>query len=801
MEKNIIDAADEFGDLIEASLSGQIFKEFKPKDVVASRFINDLVENGYRKKKSVRRKIVDEEGLYMSDELQDVGVMSIAPSLSALLLELSLLKDKGEAGYEGITFGDMLKNDGGKVLGVVKKSVCKLLSECMPEEVNDYAPVLLSSMPFYDELTASDGTSWLDNGYLDSASWVFLAADSIERFLNRLERVAPELYDKDWNITQIDDKGKEFVKESLTAERVRKAVRKIYLACLRITCDCIVRRDGEVVGWTFRHMDGDAEPSLYFSYVASTVYLGLYKRFNVTDKAIDTLRDFEGVLKNSGDHGKSQFKFYENFSSPEKLAATLDRLESYAAESKDRGAEKNPYDAFADFLKQLDAFALSELDFLYNTVNNGQPLSYKIDRGKDDGAFSLLKDATVALAKRLWTVGFGNSKTRLPFRENMAKGPCFENGELVNMETVRLSNQNNAFFNNLFVIGIVLNSAYDAELADTDPKEYDTLLNTFQLSIQNTQRCYNEIESYDMLYKIDSYILDFSDKVDAKNAELAKQLRKVNMSVVPLLPLMLKNNNLMSEYVVKYPQKQMIDSLKDIIRNRKRGQNGPCWVWDKDGYNAITNYYYVDALIAFYRYYETYEMPFVGNEKDRREREQIAADAAELRRVTELKQLEAEKQKQIDKLSSYAADVRNIGKGVARLVINGLIDIVDEQLGGDTLLDALDEDDLMHTAKVVAKLKSFTSDDDIVKLTKLVGVFDKLQLMSMLMLSDVDDDVLAKFFGTAGEGGMKTHSYIIRDVLGSDKMREKFLLRLLKTLIPTTLKDDGDKDGDKATDD
>ncbi|MDE5860307.1 MAG: hypothetical protein K2H23_08020, partial [Oscillospiraceae bacterium] len=394
--------------------------------------------------------------------------------------------------------------------------------------------------------------------------------DSIEEFLNRLECEMPSVYNNfKWEVKYNktgDSDTVQIVTEALTTEEVKAAIRKIYLSCIKVTCDCIIKdKDGEVLGWTFRNMGEGAQPSLYFSYVASTVYLGLFKRFNSSDDTISKLRGFETEICQKKDLDK--YKFYEGIADPVKREETLKWL------------DRNGLKDFEDYLRSF-ANAPSkyeELDLLYNKINRGQPLTYKI--GREEGAFTLLKNSSVELAKTLWTEGFGDYKNKIPFQVNMAKGHCFEDGSLVDMDIVRKSGHSNAFFNNLFVIGIILNSAYDAELAATNPDEYDKMLNVFQLSIQNTQRCYNEIEGDGLLYKIDSYILDFSDKVDERNEELAKQLRKVNMAVIPLMPLMLKNNNLMSEYLVRYPQKQMTESLKDIIRNKKRKGGVSSWVW------------------------------------------------------------------------------------------------------------------------------------------------------------------------------------------------------------------------------
>lgn len=766
---------DEFDGLAEATDGSSTFRKFKSKHVAAEEWIKDLIKNGYRSGDRRSRRALVDEGLFLSDEMQEIGVLSIAPSLSALLFELAQLHDKNhsktddaeneENKKKGILFEDILTENKSAVLNVVISSVCKLLAECFPNGVKS-GNILLSSMPFYDDTTATEGIGWDRGGYLDSASWVFLAADSIEAFLNRFEKVLPDEYAKlKWEV-----KGDKLYREdeTLTTGEVRKAVRALYLSCIKTTCDCIIRRDGKVLGWSFRKMNSSAEPSLYFSYVASTVYLGLYKRFNGEKDTIDKLREYEKQLLSSEDTAV-RFKFYERISVPAELEKTVKRL------------RRNGFDDFADYLEKLSAEELQELDLLYNTVNDGQPLTGTIDEG-DKGSFTVLKEAAIELASRLWNEGFGERARKVAFKVNMAKGPCFEDGTPVDMDIIRLSSHNNAFFNNLFVIGIILNSAYDAELARLDREEYGRMLNAFQLAIQNTQRCYNEIEGEGLLYKIDSYILDFSEKVDADNTELAKQLRKVNIAAVPLLPLMLKNNNLMSQYVVQYPQKQMKESLKDIIRNKKRKDGVSSWVWDKDGYNAITNYYYIDALIAFYRYYEQYERPFVSTEEAVRSAERQAQREADNDYKEKLTALNRQHADELAWRDEYIDNARAVFKGLAGFIVNGLIDLVDSQLSSKNLLGELEGTELSSREKIIDRLNSFTKDTDTVKLSTLVRLTEKLQLLSLLSIGN--NDALREFLKNGDPQGSKNaHSTIIKSAFGEGGDSAGFMLNLITSLI------------------
>lgn len=774
---------DEFDGLaVDTGIKDSIFKRFERKSVMAGRWIKDLVKNGYRTNENKRNKrAAAEEGLFMSDEMPDIGVLSIAPALSALLYELSLLKNSDNKEDGGESFESVLSANKSEVFKVVNSSVCKLLAECYPNGVHgNYKKVLLSSMPFYDYSTDDDYSGWAGNGYLDSASWVFLVAAQIEEFL---ERISDTFKKQSWDLKYFksSETGNITMEtESLSVEEVKKAVREIYLSCIKVTCDCIIKnQDGKTLGWSFRKMEEGAEPSLYFSYIASTVYLGLFKRFDGGDETIKELRKYEEKLSKNADTRK--FRFYEG------IADSAARERTYA------WLERNGFEDFSSYLKKYsnDNSKYQELDLLYNVINNGQPLTYKINERDKYGAFTVLKNSSVELAKTLWEEGFGNAKTKTPFKENMAKGPCFEDGTLVDMDVVRKSGHSNAFFNNLFVIGIILNSAYDVELIKTNPSDYEKMLNTFQLSIQNTQRCYNEIESDGMLYKIDSYILDFSEKTDKDNSDLAKQLRKVNMAVVPLMPLMLKNNNLMSEYVVRYPQKQMTDSLKDIIRNKRRVGEKSYWVWDKDGYNAITNYYYIDALISFYRYYEKFEEPFIDTEETNkiRESEKLAIKEAEAQ--TALANQENEYKAKLRRKEEYISEIRDLGKGLAKLVINGLIDLVDEQITPENLIGVLTEDEKFNKEKVIEQLNSKNGEGETVKLSKLIRLSEKLQILSLLSMGNYD--VITSLLQKGSSDGWADPNSIIKNVFSNDGGTPKFMANVIASLAGLVGSGENDK--------
>lgn len=207
---------------------------------------------------------------------------------------------------------------------------------------------------------------------------------------------------------------------------------------------------------------------------------------------------------------------------------------------------------------------------------------------------------------------------------------CFigQNYNPVTFEDITNSTTNDAMINTILHILILLYAGVDIDykLIATEnnvPAIIDDFYDEMQYAIQNILRCYKKLNAADKSYIVDQYVLSFKEKMPSDFASLAKTLRRQRIQVASTLPLLIIANNEISKYLVRYPQKQNMEYLAMIMRNRNLDKNSNVeWAWDRDGYNITSQNYYIRALNDFYNYYDQYEANYIKyDEKVARARE------------------------------------------------------------------------------------------------------------------------------------------------------------------------------------
>lgn len=371
------------------------------------------------------------------------------------------------------------------------------------------------------------------------------------------------------------------------ADRFTKAIYVIKEA-LRILCDAYIPCSeiaGEKAinkGWNFTNFC--EEPSLYFCFSVSECYVDIYNTFK------DYIVGFENKRR------------AENNIIVEENKKTMEEREDYL--NSDEG---------------------KRLISLFYEINKGEPLL-------PGTVYCKLETYCREVANRVWDLVKGKFAQEF-FNNDLAT--------TVSEDIINQSSTNDALFNTMFIINILINGAYDEILNDEILKvssdktlsiaekeqrinfaqaEYDNLLETIQLAYQRAYRCYNQLENEDKEHIVEQYTLGFNEKF-VQRKETVKELRKKRMRVLSLFPLLCKTNSIIGEYLIKYPQYEMVKYLDSIMTNRfaKKMEDGIVieyeWLWESNGYYSSSNYYYVTALIDFYNYYEIYEKRFFEVEK------------------------------------------------------------------------------------------------------------------------------------------------------------------------------------------
>lgn len=196
---------------------------------------------------------------------------------------------------------------------------------------------------------------------------------------------------------------------------------------------------------------------------------------------------------------------------------------------------------------------------------------------------------------------------------------CFigQNYNPVTFEDITNSTTNDAMINTILHVLILLYAGVDIDykLIATEnnaPAIIDDFYDEMQYAIQNILRCYKKLNAADKSYIVDQYVLSFKEKMPSDFASLAKTLRRQRIQVASTLPLLIIANNEISKYLVRYPQKQNMEYLAMIMRNRNLDKNSNVeWAWDRDGYNITSQNYYIRALNDFYNYYDQYEANYI----------------------------------------------------------------------------------------------------------------------------------------------------------------------------------------------
>ena len=496
---------------------------------------------------------------------------------------------------------------------------------------HDLIPVFDASPYESDAFYPGDNINdFSGRSYIDSISWVtFLFL----RIMNYVDK---------------KDKGKKF-------EEYREEAKKLIKWCLSYVNNAILTVELEddeseeeekvykrPVGWSFSKIssssgNAEARRSLYFTYAAASMYLAFYDEYkDIIDNLMTLNRKYED--KDINEEGNIRFPLRPEYHK-NKFKQAEEAIKTF--ESKmDKPEHVNALDELKKALKVLQKADENDLkDYFY--FNDEKSAEYNgkyyevsvINDPKSLGSISRFKWNLEIISTDLWKKA--KEKDKL---ENNFVYDDFNFNE-ANEEAIKSGGQTNALFAGLMQISICLYSTYDLVILytkDDDTRRfgqeaYEDMQNTMLLHVQKVQRFFDELENEGKAFSVDSLTLRFSEdyskspnkKGNCTDRELAEKLRKQSIHITSLTPMLLKTNNLISNYVIKYPQKQMGASLIRVGKKRfydKNSENEKYrWFWDADGYHAMSNYYYVGAIYDFYAYYRAYEKEYIDRYENLRE--------------------------------------------------------------------------------------------------------------------------------------------------------------------------------------
>lgn len=417
--------------------------------------------------------------------------------------------------------------------------------------------------------------------YIETVALVLRVAIEIRRLLT-ID------YDNDRNTIEIDNKYVRAPKGISENENTLCEIaftEDLIVKCIKVLTDSALRTNGDngvdyylkgdneplydtngrnmlYKGWTFTRIPEDkhdkTETSLYFTYLVCDAYLAFYETF---EKAIKLVRKMRDNIRKAQKDSNQEVPLNEDVvtAEPEKYGIDLSRFDEERL--RNFNFVKRIYHAFSKFNKTvLDAGHYVDTKFSF------------IDTTKDFFSY---------------------------------------NFNLVTAQSIEESSSNDAMFNVLYSINILMAAGVDLDYQDKgrDLEFYDAL----QYSVPNAQRLYKKLLRVGKEYIVEQYILKFNENMPSENSDSplsvayqAKLLRKRFIVAANLMPLIIKTYNVLSKFLTPYPQYEMRMYKDYILQNKLEDE----WLWDSDGYQLINNFNYVLALRNFYDYYEEYERPY-----------------------------------------------------------------------------------------------------------------------------------------------------------------------------------------------
>lgn len=160
------------------------------------------------------------------------------------------------------------------------------------------------------------------------------------------------------------------------------------------------------------------------------------------------------------------------------------------------------------------------------------------------------------------------------------------------------SARSNAAFNILYIVNILFFSSID----ERNKEESEEIVKSYRYAMQNIFNLYDDLKSMNKESIIERYVLQFESNHKAGDF-FSKELNEYIIQIESLMPVIIKTLSKLSFYVYQYPQQNMTDYFDEILENKMQGK----WLWEKRRYDLFATERYIEAIMAFYDYYDAFE--------------------------------------------------------------------------------------------------------------------------------------------------------------------------------------------------
>jgi len=265
----------------------------------------------------------------------------------------------------------------------------------------------------------------------------------------------------------------------------------------------------------------------------------------------------------------------------------------------------------------VEAFA----DFDDNVLNvpelgPDEELIHYIDTS-DTGSDPYTKSYTEICYKigdRAWDIFKDVIKTDF-FSDNFS-----ENFKIVDKDDVLNSSRSSVLFNTMYVIFILFYSYTNKRHKDTDGEE---IVNSMTLALQLIQNFYDELAAKGKDSIVDRHIIAF-DQPHKKIKDFGRLLNEESIQASPLLPMLVKANNVIAYHILKFPQQKMQELFDMMLLSKMENEND--WLWDKRRFDVLSTARYIESIADFFDYYDEFERNYADKSTtDKQRRDEIEA--------------------------------------------------------------------------------------------------------------------------------------------------------------------------------
>ena len=178
----------------------------------------------------------------------------------------------------------------------------------------------------------------------------------------------------------------------------------------------------------------------------------------------------------------------------------------------------------------------------------------------------------------------------------------------ISKEEIMNMSRSSVLFNTLYVVFILFYSytnsrkqRYDKDAERTD-EELEEIVNTITRALQLVQNFYEDMKATGDESIIDRQIISFNQK-NALIPNFGKRLNEETIQASSLLPMLVKANNLVALWILKFPQQSMTDLFDEVLS----AKNEEKWLWESKRFDILSTERFMEAIADYFDYYEEYE--------------------------------------------------------------------------------------------------------------------------------------------------------------------------------------------------